>query len=283
MISDEVSQVVEKHGDRRGALIAVLEDIQQKYGYLSAETLQAVAEKTRRSLVDIYSVATFYRAFSLQPRGKHLVSACVGTACHVRGAPGIVEELKRRLGVSPGATTTDREFTLETVNCLGACALGPIVVVDGHYNSKVGVPKVEPILNKARIGLSAEDVLHDDRIFPVTVQCPRCGHSLMDQSHPVDGHPSIRLRASGNGHDGWINLSRMYGSSNATVDERFPEATITHFRCPNCEHDLASPVHCFECDAPMVPLGVEGGGVVQFCSRRGCPGHSLDLSAALTH
>jgi len=283
MNPDEITSILEKYSDRRGALISVLEEVQQKYGYLSPEALQAVAEKSRRSLVDVYSVATFYRAFSLKPRGKHLVCACVGTACHVRGAPSIVQELRRRLGIDPGGTTPDREFTLETVNCLGACALGPIVVVDGRYNSKVGIPKVEPILDKARKGVEASDILRDERIFPVNVQCPRCGHSLMDQSNPVDGHPSIRLRASGDGHDGWVNLSRLYGSSHTMVDEHFSEDSITHFRCPNCEHDLAGPVRCFECDAPMVPLGVEGGGVVQFCSRRGCPGHSLDLSAAVMH
>ena len=279
MIAEEVARVVEKHADRRGALISVLEDIQQKYGYLSREALEAVALKSRRSLVDIYSVATFYRAFSLSPRGRHLVSACVGTACHVRGAPGVVEELKRRLGINPGATTTDREFTLETVNCLGACALGPIVVVDGRYNPNVGVAKVEPIIAKAIRGSEADDALHDERIFPLNVQCPRCGHSLLDEAHLVDGQASIRLRGNADGQSGWINLSRLYGSVHSVTDTLFPNDSITSFRCPNCDHDLAGPVHCNDCDAPMVPLGITGGGIVQFCSRRGCPSHTLDLDS----
>jgi NADH-quinone oxidoreductase subunit E len=281
MNPDEITPIVEKYRDHRGALISVLEEVQQKYGYLSPEALRAVAEKTRRSLVDIYSVATFYRAFSLKPRGKHLVCACVGTACHVRGAPSIVQELRRSLGIDPGGTTPDREFTFETVNCLGACALGPIVVVDSHYNSNVGIPKVEPILDKARKGVEASDILNDERIFPVSVQCPRCGRSLMDQFHPVDGHPSIRLRVSSNGQNGWVSLSQLYGSFNSSTDYQIPEGGLTHFRCPHCENELAGPVHCSECDAPMVPLGVEGGGVLQICCRRGCQEHMLDLSATV--
>ena len=152
-----------------------------------------VAEKTGRSLTDVYGVATFFRSFSLQPRGKHVCLVCLGTACHVRGGPVIAEEFTRALGVKPGETTPDRDFTLETVNCLGACALGPIVVVDGHYFSNVSPVKVKEILEQARNGLDRVDVTTDQRIFPVEVSCPRCNHSLMDADHPVDGHPSIRV------------------------------------------------------------------------------------------
>ena len=137
----------------RGELMAVLGDIQDQYGYLPQEALEILADATGRSLVDIYGLATFYRSFTLQPRGKHLVTACLGTACHVRGAPRVVKELARQLGVKPGETTSDRQFTLETVNCLGACALGPIVVIDGHYFSNVTSPKVKGMLQKAQAGL----------------------------------------------------------------------------------------------------------------------------------
>jgi NADH-quinone oxidoreductase subunit E len=105
-------------------------------------------------MVDIYGVARFYRSFSLKPRGKHLICACLGTACHVRGAPSVVEEFERQLNIKAGQTTADKEFTLETVNCLGACALGPIVVVDNHYFSNVDMAKVKHILEKVRVGLS---------------------------------------------------------------------------------------------------------------------------------
>jgi NADH-quinone oxidoreductase subunit E len=106
-------------------------------------------------LVDIYGVATFYKSFSLTPRGKHVVSVCLGTACHVRGGPSVAEEFGRQLGVKQGETTQDRTFTLQTVNCLGACALGPVVVVDGHYFSSVGQSNVKSVVEKASKGLDA--------------------------------------------------------------------------------------------------------------------------------
>lgn len=146
-------RILERHAESRDGLIALLEDIQGEYGYLPETALRVVGEKTGRSLVDIYGVATFYRAFTLKPRGKHLVSACLGTACHIRSAPRVLDELQRQLGVKAGDTTPDGEFTLETVNCLGACALGPVVVVDGHYFSKVDTAAVRTILEKARQGL----------------------------------------------------------------------------------------------------------------------------------
>jgi len=157
-MAKDVQALVERHNDDRGALIALLEEIQEQNGYLSEHALRMVSEKMGRSLVDIYGVATFYRSFSLQPRGKHLVSVCLGTACHVRGAQRIVEEFERQLGIEIGETTPDGEFTLETVNCLGACALGPIVVVDGVYFSNVGTPQVRQILGKARAGMQEVEV-----------------------------------------------------------------------------------------------------------------------------
>ena len=151
---DDASQVVlpilHGHNGRRGGLIAILEEVQRYYGYLPEQALRAVARRTGRSLVDVYGVATFYRSFSLKPRGRSLISVCLGTACHVRSAPMIAEEFERRLGIRAGETTADGEFTLETVNCLGACALGPIVVVNGKYFSNVTTGQVRRILKKAR-------------------------------------------------------------------------------------------------------------------------------------
>ena len=137
MNPEPILRIIENHtkGNQTG-LISILEDIQADYSYLPEEALRIVSEKTGRSLVDIYGVATFYKAFSLKPRGKHLISACLGTACHVRGGQAVASEFQRQLGIKPGETTSDNLITLETVNCLGACALGPIVVVDGHYFSK---------------------------------------------------------------------------------------------------------------------------------------------------
>src|SRR5574341_907388 len=146
---ENVLPIIEKYKHSRGGLIAILEEIQSKYGYLPENALRVVADNTSRALVDIYGVATFYRAFRLKPRGKHLTSICLGTACHVRGGPDIAEAFSKELKVaSNGGTTPDKEFTLETVRCLGACALGPIVVVDGHYFSNVNTTQVKGIVNK---------------------------------------------------------------------------------------------------------------------------------------
>jgi NADH-quinone oxidoreductase subunit E len=273
----EVARILERHTNERGGLIAILEDIQASYGYLPEDVLREVAAQTGRSLVDVYGVATFYRAFSLKPRGRHLVSACLGTACHVRGAPIIVEELINQLGIQPGDTTTDREFTLETVNCLGACALGPIVVVDGHYFSSVKPADVKRILAKTREGLDKIEIKTDQRVFPVEVSCSRCNHSLMDPHHLIDGHPSIRVTASFGQRHGWLALSSLYGSYNVSSEYNIPEDTIVQFFCPYCHTELIGAFSCSECGAPMVPMIIRGGGIVQICSRRGCKGHMLDL------
>jgi NADH-quinone oxidoreductase subunit E len=145
-----VDGILQSRNGQRGGLIAILEEVQDQYGYLPEEALRALARQTGQSLVDVYGVATFYRSFSLQPRGRSLISVCLGTACHVRGGPMVVEAFERRLGIHAGETTPDGEFTLETVNCLGACALGPIVVVDGQYFSKVTPAQVGRILKKIR-------------------------------------------------------------------------------------------------------------------------------------
>jgi NADH-quinone oxidoreductase subunit E len=166
MTAESISEIVDAHAGSRGGLMAILQEIQARYRYLPADALKAVAEKTGRPLADVYGVATFYRWFSLQPPGKHVCSICLGTACHVRGAQGVQEEFERELGVHPGETTDDREFTLETVNCLGTCALGPIVVVDGHYFSNVSPAGVKGVLESARFGLDNVEVRADPRVFP---------------------------------------------------------------------------------------------------------------------
>jgi NADH:ubiquinone oxidoreductase subunit E len=275
----QIDKIIEDHhkGNQTG-LISLLEEIQAKYSYLPEEALRMVAQKTGSSLVDLYGVATFYRAFSLKPRGKHLISVCLGTACHVRGGETIASEFQRQLGIKPGETTSDKEITLETVNCLGACALGPIVVVDGHYFSNVSVQKVKDITHKARAGLDRIDVRSDERIFPVEVSCPRCNHSLMDKNRYIDGYPSIRATVSFNSKHGWIRLSCLYGSFSVEREYEVPTDSVVNFFCPHCHAELRSSSICMDCGAPMVPLLVRGGGMVQICSRRGCKGHMLDLT-----
>jgi NADH-quinone oxidoreductase subunit E len=277
-MSAEISEIARKHEGRRGGLIAILQEIQDKYNYLPTQALKEIAEETGRSLVDIYGVATFYKSFSLAPRGKHLVSVCMGTACHVRGAPGIAEELERCLGVKAGQTTDDKEFTLETVNCLGACALGPIVVVDGHYFSKVSAARVKKILKKARAGMNDEAPQGDRRVFPVRASCPRCNHSLMDPANEIDEHPSVRMTITFGGKHGWVRLSSLYGSHSVKSEYEIPMDLVVNIFCPHCHAELVGASRCPACNAPMVPMLVGGGGVVQICTRRGCKEHRLDLN-----
>ena len=280
MNPEPILRIIETHsrGSQTG-LISILEDIQAEYGHLPEEALRLVARETGRSLVDIYGVATFYRAFSLKPRGKHLVSICLGTACHVRGGQAIAAEFQRQLRIKPGETTPDHLITLDTVNCLGACALGPIVVVDGHYFSNVTQGRVEDIIHRARVGLDRVDITTDERIFPVEVSCPRCNHSLMDREHYVDGYPSIRVTVSFDSKHGWLRLSCLYGSFSVDHEYEVPKNTVVNFFCPHCHAELVGASTCDACGAPMVPLLVRGGGgLVQICSRRGCRGHMLDLT-----
>ena len=281
METDGILGIVKRHRTDQGGLIAILQDIQARFSYLPVEALRTVSEETGVPLVDVYGVATFYRAFSLSPRGKHLLSVCLGTACHVRGGPVIAEEFSRELGVKSGDTTADREITLETVNCLGACALGPIVVVDGHYFSNVTPVKVKEIVAKTRTGLDLMEVTGDRRVFPVEVSCPRCSHSLMDTDHTIDGHPSVRVTAAFQGWHGWIRLSSLYGSAVVESEQDVPAHGVVDFFCPHCSAELSGAGACPVCEARLVPLSLRGGGVVQICSRRGCHHHMLDLETGV--
>ena len=129
-----------------GMLVSVLQDIQAEYNYLPKDALAEVSQGLDIPLTQVYSVASFFKAFSLKPRGRHLINVCLGTACHVRGAVRILEEIERKLGIKSGGTTEDNKYTLETVNCVGACALGPIVAVDGNYTGQMTATKVKPLL-----------------------------------------------------------------------------------------------------------------------------------------
>ena len=145
-----VDRILEGYPARGDQLIQVLQDINNQYHYLPEPALRRVADTLGVPLSKVFGVATFYNAFSLVPRGKHIVRVCQGTACHVRGAPLVMEELSRQLGVAPGETTEDMQFTLEGVNCVGACALGPVVIVDATYHGKVRQKQVAKILKQAQ-------------------------------------------------------------------------------------------------------------------------------------
>lgn len=142
-----VETILNKYGYKRSSIIQILQDIQREYNYLPEDALKYTSQALRMPSSTIYSIATFYAAFSLNPRGKHLCTVCLGTACHVRGAPNVLRRIEDRLGIKSGNTTEDNMFTLETVNCLGACALAPIVVIDGEYHGQTTINKVDKLLD----------------------------------------------------------------------------------------------------------------------------------------
>ncbi|MGA1844965.1 MAG: NAD(P)H-dependent oxidoreductase subunit E [bacterium] len=148
MDTGKIEGIVRKYQRNPSFLIGMLQDIQGVFNYLPKEALVALSISIGVPLNRIYNVVTFYAAFSLTPRGRHTIHVCMGTACHVRGAGKILEELERSLKIRAGGTTPDLKFTLETVNCLGACALGPVIVIDGEYFGKVTPDKINLILSK---------------------------------------------------------------------------------------------------------------------------------------
>ena len=146
-LRDKLDRIIDEYSDETGPLIPVLQDINQQFNYLPELALKYVSERLQIPISQVYHVATFYKAFSLQPRGKHIIKVCMGTACHVRGSDKVLDKVKRNLNIEPGETTKDMKFSLETVNCLGACALGPVVVIDDKYYP-VTTAKVDNILKK---------------------------------------------------------------------------------------------------------------------------------------
>lgn len=147
-IESKTKGILDKYQRAEGLLVSILQDIQAEYNYLPREALEKVSRDIGIPLTQVYSVATFFKAFSLKPRGRHLVNVCLGTACHVRGAVRILETIERELGIKAGETTEDLKFSLETVNCVGACALGPIVVVNGDHSGMMTTEKVKPLLKE---------------------------------------------------------------------------------------------------------------------------------------
>jgi NADH-quinone oxidoreductase subunit E len=150
MNPSEIDAIIEHYEGKESAILAILQDIQAKEKYLPKEALEHLGQKLLLPLNKIYRIATFYRAFSLTPRGRHEIHVCLGTACHVRGAQRIVDQVTVALGIRAGETTKDRNFTLGTVNCLGVCASGPIMAIDGEYFGNMSSIKVEGVLKKFR-------------------------------------------------------------------------------------------------------------------------------------
>jgi NADH-quinone oxidoreductase subunit E len=147
-----VDRVIDKYQGKRTALISMLHDVQDHYNHLPVEALKRVATKLQMDLNNIYGVATFYKAFSLTPRGEHTVTLCQGTACHVRGGPNILREMKAHLRIESGQTTVDGKISLQAVNCLGVCAIGPVMFVDGKFHGGMSSVKAKRIVEKIQNG-----------------------------------------------------------------------------------------------------------------------------------
>lgn len=153
-----IHDIVDHYQAKPAALIMVLQDIQKHYRYLPKDALKLVAQKMGLPIAQIFGVATFYRTFSLKPKGKNHICVCTGTACHVRQANVIVNKLETKLGIRAGETSKDQNFSLETVNCLGACALGPLVTANDVYYGNMTATKVDRVFEK----LSGAQVAGDD-------------------------------------------------------------------------------------------------------------------------
>jgi len=147
---NKIDAIIDKNGLEQRALIPSLLGIQDEFHWLPPEAIDRVAERMGVPMIQVQQVAEFYKAFSLEPRGKHIITVCMGTACHVQGGGRLVDQVGRLLEIEPGATTKDMLFTMETVNCLGCCALGPVMVVDGKYYGNMAASKVEKVLTKYR-------------------------------------------------------------------------------------------------------------------------------------
>ena len=143
-----LEEIISRFGREQEELIHILHRVHGEFGYIPPEAISLIARHLRISESEVFGVLTFYRAFSLEPRGKYVITVCLGTACHVRGGVQVAEELERRLGIKAGQTTSDRKFSLETVNCLGCCAIGPVVVVNGKYYSNVAPKKIDKIIRE---------------------------------------------------------------------------------------------------------------------------------------
>ncbi len=145
-----VSGIVDKYRAKRTSLISILHDIQDEYNFLPETALRKVASSLEMDLNDLYGVATFYKSFSLVPKGRHSITLCQGTACHVRGGPKILREMKKELAIESGQTTKDKQFSLEVVNCLGVCAIGPVMVVDGKFYGEMNWIKAKRIIERMK-------------------------------------------------------------------------------------------------------------------------------------
>lgn len=150
MEMSNIDAIIERYGSEPSSLLAIMQDVQDEERYLPREAMDRIAEQLSIPIARVYQMATFFESFHLEPRGKHICTVCMGTACHVRGAQRLVEQLERDLEVESGGTTEDMMFTIEEVNCVGACALGPLVIVDGDYHGNMTSGALQKVVKRMR-------------------------------------------------------------------------------------------------------------------------------------
>ena len=161
MESLTLDSIIEGRRSQPHQLIEVLQDIQEHLGYISEDSMKIISEELGISLMEVYSVASFYKAFSLKPRGKNVITVCTGTACHVRGAKLVLNQASGQLGIEPGEMTDDGLFTVEHVNCLGACALGPVVTENGSCHHHMNPGKLRKLIKSLK-KTDTEDISNDE-------------------------------------------------------------------------------------------------------------------------
>ena len=149
---EHIQSILERYPKERRYSLAVMQDMQRSFGYVPKEGLEKLSVYIDCPLMELYSMATFYKALSLKPKGKHIIKVCDGTACHVRGSVNLIGAVQRTLGIGPDETTEDRAFSLELVNCVGACALSPVMVIDGKYYGKVTMESLPDVFQAVREG-----------------------------------------------------------------------------------------------------------------------------------
>jgi NADH-quinone oxidoreductase subunit E len=147
MSTDQLDQIIDKYLNEKGILIQLLLEVQKEFRWIPKEAIKRISERLKIPYSQIFRVASFYTALSLKPIGRHLIRVCVGTACYVRGGPRILDTVEQKLGIKSGETTNDGKFSLETVNCLGCCALGPVIEIDGQYFGKLNSANLEKALS----------------------------------------------------------------------------------------------------------------------------------------
>ncbi|MBQ9067540.1 MAG: NAD(P)H-dependent oxidoreductase subunit E [Eggerthellaceae bacterium] len=152
---EQIERICDRYAEEKTPLIMILSDIQREYGYVPLEVQEVVSRKTGISVAEIYGVVTFYSFFSLEPKGKHVIGCCLGTACYVKDAQKVIDRFCEVLGVQPGETTEDRMFTIDALRCIGACAAAPAVTRDGDVSARVRVTDVPDIIARYRAEGSA--------------------------------------------------------------------------------------------------------------------------------